>query len=90
MSVTANKFPVIFPRLCHETYSVRQGVEHDYMNILGIGAGVLGAEPAFEVVWSFLGVCYTPTPRHAARLAMIVGIERRVLPGEFSNGEHQG
>ncbi|MEQ1827687.1 MAG: RpiB/LacA/LacB family sugar-phosphate isomerase [Pirellula sp.] len=89
VSVAANKFPGIRASLCHDTYSARQGVEHDDMNILCIGARVIGPELAFEVVRAFLGARYTPAPRHAARLAKIVDIERRVLSGEFSNGEHQ-
>ena len=89
VSVAANKFPGIRASLCHDTYSARQGVEHDDMNILCIGARVIGPESAFEVVRSFLGARYAPAPRHAARLAKIVDIERRVLSGEFSHGEHQ-
>ena len=89
VSVAANKFPGIRASLCHDTYSARQGVEHDDMNVLCIGARVIGPESAFEVVRAFLGARYTPAPRHAARLAKIVDIERRVLSGEFSNGEHQ-
>jgi ribose 5-phosphate isomerase B len=86
VSVAANKFPGIRASLCHDTYSARQGVEHDDMNILCIGARVIGPEHAFEVVRAFLGARYSPSPRHAARLAKIVDIERRVLAGEFSNG----
>ena len=89
VSVAANKFPGIRASLCHDTYSARQGVEHDDMNILCIGARVIGPESAFEVVRSFLGARYAPAARHAARLAKIVDIERRVLSGEFSKGEHQ-
>jgi len=89
VSVAANKFPGIRASLCHDTYSARQGVEHDDMNILCIGARVIGPELAFEVVRAFLNARYSPSPRHAARLAKIADIERRVLSGEFSNGEHQ-
>ena len=85
MSLAVNKFTGIRASLRHDTYSARQGVEHDDMNILCIGARVIGPESAFEVVRSFLGARYAP----AVRLAMIVDIERRVLSGEFSNGEHQ-
>lgn len=90
VSVAANKFPGIRASLCHDTYSARQGVEHDDMNVLCIGARVIGPEVAFEITRAFLNARYTPAPRHAARLAKIVDIERRVLAGEFSNGEHQG
>ncbi len=84
VSVAANKFPGIRASLCHDTYSARQGVEHDDMNVLCIGARVIGPELAFEIIRSFLGARYTPAPRHAARLAKIVDIERRVLAGEFT------
>lgn len=83
VSVAANKFPGIRASLCHDTYSARQGVEHDDMNILCIGARVIGPEHAFEVIRAFLGARYSPSPRHAARLAKILDIERRVLAGEF-------
>ena len=89
VSVAANKFPGIRASLCHDTYSARQGVEHDDMNILCIGARVIGPESAFEVVRSFLRTRFFPAQRHAVRLAKIMNIERKVLSGEFSNGEHQ-
>jgi ribose 5-phosphate isomerase B len=84
VSVAANKFPGIRASLCHDTYSARQGVEHDDMNVLCIGARVIGPELAFECVKSFLGARYTPEERHARRLAKILEIEQRVLQGEFS------
>lgn len=83
VSVAANKFPGIRASLCHDTYSARQGVEHDDMNILCIGARVIGPELAFEIIRAFLGARYTPQPRHAKRLEKILDIERRVLAGEF-------
>ncbi|XZE20700.1 ribose 5-phosphate isomerase B [Pirellulaceae bacterium SH449] len=84
VSVAANKFPGIRASLCHDTYSARQGVEHDDMNVLCIGARVIGPEVAFEVVRAFLGARYSPAPRHAARMAKIADIERRVCSGSFS------
>lgn len=83
VSVAANKFPGIRASLCHDTYSARQGVEHDDMNVLCIGARVIGPEVAFEIVKAFLGAKYTPQPRHAARLAKIIDIEQRVLQGKL-------
>ncbi len=67
VSVAANKFPGIRASLCHDTYSARQGVEHDDMNVLCIGARVIGPEVAFEIVRAFLKARYAPQPRHAAR-----------------------
>jgi ribose 5-phosphate isomerase B len=84
VSVAANKFPGIRASLCHDTYSARQGVEHDDMNVLCIGARVIGPELAFEIIKAFLGASYSPHPRHARRLDKIESIENRVLAGEFT------
>jgi ribose 5-phosphate isomerase B len=83
VSVAANKFPGIRASLCHDTYSARQGVEHDDMNVLCIGARVIGPELAFEIIKAFLGARYAPQERHARRLEKIEAIERRVAAGEF-------
>ncbi|RMF36914.1 MAG: ribose 5-phosphate isomerase B [Planctomycetota bacterium] len=83
VSVAANKFPGIRASLCHDTYSAHQGVEHDDMNVLCIGARVIGPALAEEIVDAFLKARYAPQPRHAARVAKIADIERRALNGEF-------
>jgi ribose 5-phosphate isomerase B len=54
------------------------------MNILCIGARVIGPELAFEIIKAFLGARYSPQERHARRLDKILAIEQRVLAGEFS------
>jgi ribose 5-phosphate isomerase B len=54
------------------------------MNVLCIGARVIGPELAFEIIKAFLGARYAPQPRHARRLEKIEAIERRVLAGEFN------
>lgn len=87
VSVAANKFPGIRASLCHDTYSARQGVEHDDMNVLCIGARVIGPELAFEIIKAFLGARYAPQPRHAKRLEKIADIERRVLAGAFTRAK---
>src|SRR5262244_4168231 len=53
-AVAANKLPGIRAGLCHDTYSAHQGVEHDDMNVLVLGARVIGAEMARELVHTFL------------------------------------
>lgn len=87
VSVAANKFPGVRASLCHDTYSARQGVEHDDMNVLCIGARVIGPELAFEIIKAFLGARYAPQPRHAKRLEKIADIERRVLAGVFTRAK---
>ncbi|MFN6127881.1 MAG: ribose 5-phosphate isomerase B [Planctomycetota bacterium] len=83
--VAANKFPGIRAGVCHDTYSARQGVEHDDMNILCIGARIIGPELAYEIVRSFAGARYSPAEHHARRMAKVADIERRVLRGDFSS-----
>jgi ribose 5-phosphate isomerase B len=84
VSVAANKFPGIRAGLCHDTYSAHQGVEHDDMNVLCIGARIIGPELAFEIIRSFVAARYSPAERHARRMDKVADIERRVLRGDFS------
>ncbi len=77
VSVVANKFPGIRAGLCHDSYSARQGVEHDDMNVLCLGARVIGPELAREVVKTFLAAHFTGEERHRRRLAKLQAIERQ-------------
>jgi RpiB/LacA/LacB family sugar-phosphate isomerase len=74
-SVAANKLPGIRAGLCHDTYSAHQGVEHDAMNVLVMGARVIGPELAHELVRAFLGASFTHEERHERRLAKIRALE---------------
>ena len=76
-SVSANKIPGIRAGLCHNTYSARQGVEHDDMNVLVLGARVIGIELARELVDNFLGAKFTGEERHRRRLEKIKALEKR-------------
>lgn len=76
-SVAANKVPGIRAGLCHDTYSVHQGVEHDDMNVLVLGARVIGVELARELVNNFLAAKYTDEERHHRRVAKIKALEQR-------------
>ena len=53
--VAANKIPGIRAGMCHDTYSAHQGVEHDDMNVIVLGARIIGSALAFEVVNAFIG-----------------------------------
>jgi ribose 5-phosphate isomerase B len=75
-SVAANKLPGIRAGLCHDSYSAHQGVEHDDMNILVLGARVIGVELARELVRLFLGARFTHEERHERRLAKIAALEQ--------------
>jgi len=74
-SVAANKVRGIRSAVCHDTYSAHQGVEHDDMNVLTLGARVIGPEPAFECAVAFLGATFSGEPRHRRRLDKVLAIE---------------
>ncbi len=76
-SVAANKLPGIRAGLCDDTYSAHQGVEHDDMNVLVMGARVIGPELARELVRAYLGAEFTGEERHRRRLAKIRALEKR-------------
>lgn len=82
VTVAANKFPGIRAGLCHDTYSAHQGVEHDDMNVLCLGARIIGQEVAREIVRSFAAARYTGEERHARRLKKVLSIEARFLRGD--------
>jgi ribose 5-phosphate isomerase B len=75
----ANKIPGVRAGLCHDHYSAHQGVEHDDMNVLALGARVVGEALALELVDAFLGARYGGEERHARRLAKVKAIEARWL-----------
>jgi ribose 5-phosphate isomerase B len=74
-SVAANKMRGIRSAVCHDTYSAHQGVEHDDMNVLTLGARVIGPEQAFECAVAFLGATFSDEPRHRRRLDKVLAIE---------------
>ena len=76
-SIVANKICGVRAGLCHDTYSARQGVEHDDMNILCLGARVIGIELARELTGAFLNAHFSGEPRHVRRLGKLVDIERQ-------------
>jgi len=76
-SVAANKIPGVRAGLCHDSYSAHQGVEHDDMNILVLGARVLGQALAQELVEKFLAAQFTGEERHRRRLEKIKALETK-------------
>ncbi|MEO5964102.1 MAG: RpiB/LacA/LacB family sugar-phosphate isomerase [Candidatus Limnocylindrales bacterium] len=74
-SVAANKMRGIRTAVCHDTYSAHQGVEHDDMNVLTLGARVIGIEPAVECSIAFLAAVFSGEPRHVRRLGKVLAIE---------------
>jgi RpiB/LacA/LacB family sugar-phosphate isomerase len=75
-SVAANKFHGIRCALCHDTFSARQGVEDDAMNVIALGARVIGPSLATELISAFLRAEFSNAERHARRLAKVTSFER--------------
>ena len=78
-SIAANKLPGIRGGLCHDTYSAHQGVEHDDMNVLVLGARVIGPELALELAEVFLKARFSNENRHLIRLEKVKRLESRYL-----------
>jgi len=78
-SIAANKVREVRAAVCHDTYSAHQGVEHDDMNVLTLGARVIGSEPALECSLAFLGASFSGEPRHRRRLDKVLAIERATI-----------
>lgn len=85
-SVAANKVPGVRSALCHDTFSARQGVEDDDMNVLCLGARVIGPALAAEVLRAFLSAKFSGAERHVRRLNKVKAIERDALSGAFGHG----
>ncbi len=77
VSVAANKIPDVRAAICHDTYSAHQGVEHDDMNVLVLGARIIGSELAPELVRAFLGANFSGEARHVRRLNQVKAIEKK-------------
>ncbi len=78
-NIAANKIKGIYAGICHDTYSAHQGVEHDDMNVLCLGARIIGPEPAREIVAAFLGARFVGNDpgqeRHLRRVGKIRKLE---------------
>jgi len=75
-AIAATKMRGIRACLCHDTYSARQGVEHDNMNVLALGARIIGDELARELVRAFVGAKFDGGERFQRRLNQVLEIER--------------
>jgi ribose 5-phosphate isomerase B len=79
--VAANKMPGVRAGMCHDTYSAHQGVEHDQMNVLVMGARIIGAALAFECVDAYLKARFIANePRFVRRLNKVMAIEKQYMP----------
>ena len=76
-SIAANKLRGVRAAICHDSYSARQGVEHDDMNVLVIGSRIVGTALAADLVAAFLGARFTREERHLRRLGKVLALEGR-------------
>lgn len=78
-NIAANKMKGIYAGICHDTYSAHQGVEHDDMNVMCLGARIIGPEPAKEIVAAFLSARFVGNDpgqeRHQRRVGKVRKIE---------------
>jgi ribose 5-phosphate isomerase B len=84
--IVANKIPGIRAGICHDTYSARQGVEHDDMNVICLGARIIGSALAKELVLAFLGASFSTGEKYRRRLKKVLAIEKDAL----SSGKKKG
>lgn len=85
VSVAANKMPGIRAAMCHDTYSAHQGVEHDNMNVLVLGARIIGYALAFDLVASFLNAHFQSNEvRFVRRLNKVNAIEARFMTNNWN------
>jgi ribose 5-phosphate isomerase B len=83
--VAANKIPGIRAGMCHDTYSAHQGVEHDDMNVIVLGARIIGPALAFECVDAFIKAQFTANEeRFQRRFKKVLAIEARYMCGDGS------
>jgi ribose 5-phosphate isomerase B len=76
VAVAACKFPGIRAACAHDTYTAHQSVEHDDVNVLCLGARVIGPALAADVIRAYLGAEFSGEERHVRRLGKIQAIER--------------
>jgi ribose 5-phosphate isomerase B len=79
VSIAANKFRGIRAAVCHDTYTARQAVEHDDMNVLCLGARVIGPALARDLTSAFVGARFSGEARHRRRLDKILAIEAQFV-----------
>jgi ribose 5-phosphate isomerase B len=84
--VASNKIPGIRAGMCHDTYSAHQGVEHDDMNVIVLGARIIGTALAYEVVDAFIGAKFIANEeRFKRRFDKVMAIEAKYRCGDGSN-----
>ena len=80
--VASNKIPGIRAGMCHDTYSAHQGVEHDDMNVIVLGARIIGTSLAYELVDTFIKAKFSANEeRFMRRFKKVLAIEAKYQRG---------
>jgi ribose 5-phosphate isomerase B len=86
--VASNKIPGIRAGMCHDTYSAHQGVEHDDMNVIVLGARIIGTSLAYEVVDAFIKAKFSANEeRFQRRFKKVMAIEAKYRCGDGSTSK---
>ena len=86
--VAANKIPGIRAGICHDVYSAHQGVEHDDMNVLVLGARIVGGALAIDLAHTYLGATFQAQEgRFERRFKKVLAIEAKYLCGDGSSSK---
>lgn len=86
VSIAATKVPGIRAATIHDTYTAHQAVEHDDVNVLCLGARVVGSELAGDILRAYAHAEFTGEERHVRRLGKVAAIEREALESESAPG----
>jgi transaldolase len=90
VTVAANKIPLVRAALAYDTYTARQMVEHDDVNVLALGARVIGPAVAADVVEAFVGAEFSGAERHARRLRKVLAMEATRVQGAAADVQARG
>ena len=75
-SIAANKITGARSAVVHDHYTAHQAVEHDDMNVLALGARVIGVTTATELVDAYIAARFSGEERHMRRLRKVVELDR--------------
>lgn len=76
-AIAANKFPGIRAAVCHDVYSARQSVEHDDVNVMCLGAWIVGEMLAYDLLRAYLDARHSTSDEFRRRVAKLAEIEKR-------------
>ncbi|WP_324670056.1 ribose 5-phosphate isomerase B [Geochorda subterranea] len=83
-AIAANKYPGIRAAVCHDVFSAHQCVEHDDVNVMCIGAWIVGEMLAYELVAAYLVAVPDQAPEFRRRIAKLHEMESRLRPAPGS------